>query len=247
MTTNKTTARIVGVLFLAATASYLSATLLIDSILNAPDYLTHVDQNSNLVVIGALLQFIDVAAVVGIVVLLYPILKRHSETVALGYVVARIFDGAGVVASGFCALSLVTLSQDYVQGGAPGASYFQELGTLLVAGSDTAYQTAMIALGLGSIPFCYLLYRTRLVPQYISVLGLIGYTALITTALLEVFGYSTGVVIFLYLPGALFEIIFPIWLIVKGFNPSTGASESANPDVGGSPGVREPAVAPSNG
>jgi hypothetical protein len=235
MMTSKTTARIVAVLFLAATASYLSGTLLIDSILNAPDYLSDVDQNSNLMIIGGLLQFVDVAAVVGIVVLLYPILKRHSETVALGYVVARIFDGAGVVASGFCALSLVTLSRQYVQAGAPDAPNLQELGTLLVASSDTAYQIAMIALGLGSIPLCYLLYRTKIIPQFISVLGLIGYAALISSALLEVFGYSTGVVIFLYLPGALFEIIFPIWLIVKGFKPSKDASEPASPNVASPP------------
>jgi Domain of unknown function (DUF4386) len=224
---NKTTARIVGVLFLAATATYLSGTLLIDSIVNAPDYLIHVYPNRTQVTIGALLQFIDVACVVGICVLLFPILRKHSEPVALGYVVARIFDGAGVVVRGFAALSLIALSQQYVQAGAPDASYFQELGTLLVAQYDLAFQIAMIALGLGSIPFCYLLYRSRLIPRSLAVLGLIAYAALLSSALLEVFGYSTGV-IFLYLPGAFLEIILPIWLIVKGFNPSALTSESAN-------------------
>jgi Domain of unknown function (DUF4386) len=87
-----------------------------------------------------------------------------------------------------------------------------------VAQSGLAFQVAMIALGLGSMPFCYLLYKTKLIPRYISVLGLIGYATLLTAALLEVFGYSTGLV--LYLPGALFEIVFPVWLIVKGFNLS---------------------------
>jgi hypothetical protein len=146
-------------------------------------------------------------------------LRQHSETVALGYVVARIFDGAGVVVRGFVALSLIALSQQYVQAGAPDASYFQELGTLLVAQYNLAFPIAMIALGVGSIPFCYLLYQSRLIPRSLAILGLIAYAALLTSALLEVFDYSTGVVI-LYLPGALFEIIFPIWLIVKGFNPS---------------------------
>jgi hypothetical protein len=224
---NKTTARIVGVLFIAATATYLSGTLLIDSILNAPDYLSDVYPNRTQVAIGALLQFIDVTCVIGICVLLFPILRKHSETVALGYVVARIFDGAGVVVRGFVALSLIALSQHYVQAGAPEASYFQELGTLLVAQYDLAFQIAMIALGLGSIPFCYLLYRSRLIPRSLAVLGLIAYAALLTSALLEVFGYSTGV-IFLYLPGAFFEVTFPIWLIVKGFNPPALASESAD-------------------
>jgi hypothetical protein len=245
--TSRTTARIVGLLFLAATASYLSGTLLIDSILDGPDSLSQVDRHSNLMVVGALLQFVDVAAVIGIVVLMYPILKRHSETVALGYVVARIFDGMGVVASGFCALTLIPLGANYVNSGAPADSYFHELGALLVAGSDTGYQIAMIALALGSIPFCYLLYRTRLIPRSISVLGLIGYAALMVSALLEVFDYSTGVVTFLYLPGALFEVVFPAWLIVKGFNPSPGGFRPPDGDVGDLTGVREPAVVPAQG
>ena len=86
----------------------------------------------------------------------------------------------------------------------------------------------MIALGLGSLPFCYLLYKSRLIPRWLSGLGFIGYVALLTSALLEVFGYSAGMT--LYLPGALFELIFPIWLIAKGFNLPSIASESAKID-----------------
>ncbi|NOU75564.1 DUF4386 family protein [Paenibacillus sp. LMG 31458] len=74
----------------------------------------------------------------------------------------------------------------------------------------------MIVLSLVSLLFCYLLYQSKLIPRLISVFGLIGYASLLTSALLEIFGYSPGM--FLFLPGALFEIILPIWLIVKGFN-----------------------------
>jgi hypothetical protein len=137
------------------------------------------------------------------------------------------------------------LSQEYVQAGAPDASYFQESGTPLVAQCGLAFQIALIALGLGSIPFCYLLYKSELIPRYISVLGFIGYLAVVIGASLELSGLNLYMLY--YVPGGLFELIFPIWLIVKGFNPSAIASLSANPDDGGWTGVRQPAVASQQG
>jgi hypothetical protein len=225
---NKTTARIVGSLILTATVTYIIGSGLIGSILDAPDYLRQVYQNSTQMVSGVLIMFVAATANVGIGVLLFSILRKHSEPVALGYVVTRIFDGAGVVVSGSFALLLIALSQGYVQAGAPDASYLQELGILLVAGSETAFVVTMIALGLGSIPFCYLLYRTRLIPRSIAVLGLIGYAALFIGSSLELFGLNLSMIH--YAPGGLFELIFPIWLIVKGFNSPTIAPESANAD-----------------
>ncbi len=97
-----------------------------------------------------------------------------------------------------------------------------------MAQSGLAFQIAMIALGLGSIPFCYLLYRSRLIPRLLAVLGLIGYAALLIGSSLELFGLNLYMIQFA--PGALFELIFPIWLIVKGFNSSTIPPEPANPE-----------------
>jgi hypothetical protein len=199
------------------------------SILNAPDYLRHVYSNSTQVVIGVLLQYVAAAGNVGIAVLLFPILKKHSETIALGYVVTRIFDGAGLVVSGIGTLSLIALSQETIQAGTQSASYSMTLGNLLVAGSDTAFVVTMIALGLGAMPFCYLLYRSRLIPRSMSVLGFIGYAALFIGSVLELFGLNLYMIH--YVPGGLFELIFPIWLIVKGFNPSAIVSELAKTDI----------------
>jgi Domain of unknown function (DUF4386) len=225
MDTNKTTARIVGSLILIATVTYLLGDALLQSILNAPDYLRQVYPNSTQVVIGVLLEFIDAAAVAAVGIMLFPILRKHNEAIALGYAGTRIIECLLLIVAGISSLALITLSQEYVQAGAPDASYFQELGTLLVAQSGLAFQIAMIALGLGSIPFCYLLYRSRLIPRSIAVLGLIGYAALFIGSSLELFGLNLSMIHFV--PGGLFELIFPIWLIVKGFNPSAIASESA--------------------
>jgi hypothetical protein len=235
MTTNeetnpyKWTARIVGALFLINTVTYTLGDGLEKSILNAPDYLLHVYSNSTEVVIGVLLQYVAAAGNVGIGVLLFPILRKFSEAIALGYVATRIFDGVGLVISGIGTLSLIALSQEAIQAGTQSASYSLTLGNLLVAGSDTVFVVTMIGLGLGAMPFCYLLYRSRLIPRSMSVLGFIGYAALFIGSSIELFGINLYMLHFV--PGGLFELILPIWLIVKGFNSSAFVSESAQADM----------------
>lgn len=216
MISNKKIARIVGVLFLVATAAYILGNGLIASILNDPDYLIHVYPNKTQVIIGMLLEFINSAAVVGIAIMLFPIIRKHNETIALGYVAFRVIEAMILIVGAISPLLLITLSQEYIEAGAPDASYFQTIGALAIKGKYLAFQVAMIVLSLYSLLFCYLLYQSKLIPRLISIFGLIGYASLLTSALLEIFGYSPG--IFLFLPGALFEIILPIWLIVKGFN-----------------------------
>jgi Domain of unknown function (DUF4386) len=225
----RTTARIVGALFLINTVTYTLGDGLEKSVLNAPDYLLNVYPNSTQMVIGVLLQYVAAAGNVVIGVLLFSILKKYSETIALGYVVTRIFDGAGLAVSGIATLSLITLSQQTIQVGTQSASYALTLGDLLVAGSHTAYLVTMVALGLGAMPFCYLLYRSRFIPRSMSVLGLIGYAALLTGSSLELFGLDLYMIH--YVPGGLFELIFPIWLIVKGFDSSAIEFEPAKTDL----------------
>ena len=222
MSTNKNVARIVGALFLIATITYLIGSGLIESIAGASNYLANVYPNRTRVILGVLLELVNSAAVLGIAVLLFPILRRHNETIALSYVGFRIMESVILTVAALGPLSLIRLSQEYIQAGTPDASYFQTLGALAMHGHDQAFQIALTFLGLGSLGFCYLLYQSKLIPRSISVLGLLGYAALLASALLEILGQSTGMI--LYAPGALFEIILPIWLIAKGFNSSAIAS-----------------------
>ncbi|WP_261300463.1 DUF4386 domain-containing protein [Paenibacillus andongensis] len=219
MNSNKKTARIAGVLFLAATAAYILGNGLIESVLNNPDYLIHVYPNRTKVIEGMLLEFINSAAVVGIAITLFPILKKHNETLALGYVSFRVIEAIILIVGAIIPLLLISLSKEYIETGAPDASYFQTIGTLAIKGKLLAFQLAMLVLGLYSLLFCYLFYQSKLIPRLLSVLGFIGYASLLTSALLEIFGYSAGMLLFL--PGALFEILLPLWLIVKGFKEKT--------------------------
>ncbi len=234
MNSYRKTAIIVGVLFLIAMGTSLLGINLLESILNAPDYLINVSANKTQVIIGALLEFICAIAVVGIAVMMFPILKKHNEALALGYVGARIIESVATFVAGISPLSLITLSQEFVKAGAPVASNFQTLGTLLLALRDWAGQLGMIAFILGALMYYYIFYQSKLIPRWLSVWGLIGVPFWLAVSLLIIFGSLTGTSVlatFLYLPIAVNEMVLAVWLIVKGFISSAIASLSAKTDI----------------
>jgi hypothetical protein len=230
MNTYRKTGIIVGVLFLTATVTGILADSLVGSILNAPDYLLNVYPNRTQVVIAVLISFILGLAVVGIAVLLFPILKKHNEPLALGYVSIRTAEFAILLVWSISPLLLITLSQEYIKAGDPDASNFQTLGAVLIALRHWAWRLVYILNGVLTLILAYLLYQSKLVPRPISVLGLIGGAVLLLGTALAMFGLidvDQGAGLLVVLPGGLFELILPIWLIVKGFNPSAIDPESA--------------------
>jgi len=232
MNSNRKIAIIVGVLFIIATvAGILSGVFFI---LDDPDYLTKASENENQVIIGALFMLIMGFAVAGIGIMMYPILKKHNEALALGYVGFRIIEGVLFIVYVIILLSLLTLSKEFVKAGAPDASHFQTLGTLLLEEQYWAYQMGTISFGLAAPMFYYLLYQLKLIPRFLSVWGLIGVPLWLAAGLLIMFGSlteSSVLVTLLYLPIAVNEMVLAVWLIVKGFNPSAIVSGSAKTDI----------------
>lgn len=212
---------IVGVLFITATAASIIAGLFIAPILDDPDYLNNVSANENRVLIGALLELIAAGAVVGTAVMLFPVFKKYNEGLALGYIGGRGIEGVIIIIGAIGALLLLTLSREYAAG-ASDTSYFQASGTLLKAVRDwTLLLGPMIVFSLNNLILNYMFYQSRLVPQWLSIWGLIGAPLILAAALLVMFGRTTQtspIVILLALPVALFEMVLAVWLIVKGFN-----------------------------
>jgi hypothetical protein len=228
MDSSKMTARIVGALFLTAMVTSLLGGGLLESILNAPDYLITVSANTTQVLIGMFLELINGIAVVGIGIMMFTILKQHSESIALGYVGFRIIESVFLIVAAIIPLLLMTLSQEYLNAGASDASYFQTLATLFIAArADVAGLLIPIFFSLGALLFYYLLYQSKLIPRFISVWGFIGVALILTLNLIEI-DFSIGMI--LALPIILNEIFLGIWLIVKGFNPSAIVSGSAKVD-----------------
>jgi hypothetical protein len=228
MNTNIKTARAVGALFLIAMVTSLVGGLWLESIITAPDYLTSVSAKAIQVITGVLLELINGIAVVSIGVLMFPIFKKHGESLALGYVVARIIEGVIIIAAVISPLALITLSQEYVASGAADASQLEASGTVFLAVRTVlAGQLLGIFFGLAALVFYYLLYRSKLVPRFISVWGLIAAALVLTWNLLETFGISVSFGMILALPIILNEIFLGIWLIIRGFSSPAVAPEPA--------------------
>jgi hypothetical protein len=213
---NGRTAVLVGALFLISTATFILSNALITPLLSSHDFLATVADHSQRMIAATLIGLIEGVATVGIALALYPILKRQHPALALGYAGMRIAElGIAAVGLGLGGLLLVTLSGTAANG-ATG-----ELGTVLVALRHWTIMLVYVYTAIGGVMLSYMLLRTRLVPRGFSVLGLIGYPALFLAAVLDMLGLVDtvgGVGLVGLVPGGLFELLLPIWLIVRGFN-----------------------------
>ena len=193
------------------------------------------------VLVGCFLEVIVALAGIGTAVTLYPVLKRQNEGAALGFVTARVLEGSMIFAGVASLLSLVTLRQHL--GGAAGVN----TAALVTTGaSHVAVYNATFLLGQSTMPAINalllgtLLYRSRLVPRALPVLGLIGAPLLLAADIATLFGgigqYSSLAAL-AALPVAAWELSLGIWLVVKGFNPSpiTAGMTAA----GGAPAYRD--------
>ena len=224
MNSNRKTAIIVGVLFITATVAYSLGVIFLDPILSGSDYLTKASENENKVILGAFLVLIDSVAVAGIGIMIYPILKKHNEALALGYAGARIAEGVLFIVNVIFILTLLTLSQEFVKAGAPDA--YQTLGTVLLSAGDWAFLFGFgIAFTLSALMLNSLLYQTKLIPRWLSGWGFVGAVLIWAYYLLQFF--TNNQVEILFIPIAVQEMVFAVWLIIKGFNSSAIDSESA--------------------
>lgn len=233
MNTYRRTAIIVGVFYIAATVAGILSKVFGPN-LGAPDYLANLSANENQVIIQALLEFTMAVLIAGIPVWMYPILKKHNKALALGHVVARLIEAVIFTVGAISLLTLLTLSQEFLKAGAPDASYFQTLGTLILAKGEWGGGVfSTIVFCLSALMFNYILYRSKLLPRWISGWGLIGAPLYLTSGFLPLFGYGTDSTIYILtnIPLGLQEMVLAVWLIVKGFNPSVIAPESAKTDV----------------
>ena len=229
MNSTKKISILVGVLFIFELVVHTLGSTPIESILDAPNYLIKLAVNTNLVMTGVLLEAICAACLLIIGAIMYPLLKRYNKTMALGYFGFRIVETVLVAGMLIVHLLLFALSQEYVKAGAPDASYFQTLGTLLNGAYLFILQIDIIFYSLGCLMLYGLLFKAKLVPRFISVWGLIAVVLSLTGLVVDMLGSNIGVVIYT-LPLGLCQVSLAIWLIIKGFNLSTIVSDSAKTD-----------------
>ena len=234
MNSNRKAAIIVGVLYIVATVAGVLSLAPLASLLDGPDILTNIAENENKLIMVAFLYLIMAVAVAGVAFMIYPVLKQNTDTeikegLALWYVGTRITEGATFVVGVLITLSLLSLSQEFIKAGSPDASYFQTGGTVLIAASNYAWMLGQSVFCIGVLMLNYLLYLSRRIPRWLSSWGFIGAPLMLVAGfLLLVDGDPNSLLsTVLYAPLALQEVVFAVWLIVKGFNPSAIDSRSA--------------------
>jgi Domain of unknown function (DUF4386) len=216
MNTYRTTARVVGVIYLAGFVVGLAGTGLIQSILGVPNYLSTVSAHSLMLAIGAILWLMACVGDAAHGVLMFPVLKPHSERLAIGYLASRIIDAVFLAVYVLFILIQIPLGSAYLKAVAPTTFSFQALSTVLIQASPYANDIGWIALGLAGVMLNYLFYRTKLVPRWIAVWGLVGYAIICCGTVSELMGSGLGLVS--ELPGGLWEVFMGVWLIARGFN-----------------------------
>jgi hypothetical protein len=207
----------IGVLYIIGTVGMVLGAVVTNAILSDPAYLAQIAAQPNQVAVGALLLLAAGLALALIPVVFWPIGKRYNETLAMGYVVFRgAIETVIYIAGVLCWLLLIALSKEPDAG--PLAGFVRTTETVMWD------QLLAIPFVLGALMFYVVLYRSRLVPRWLSTWGLVGAALYLVPPLGSMFGLSIGV---LMAPLAVQEMVMAVWLIAEGFNPSAVAAKAA--------------------
>ncbi|WJH35823.1 DUF4386 domain-containing protein [Paenibacillus sp. CC-CFT747] len=216
--------KIVGVLFILAAVSAVVGLILYDPLLNGPDYLIQGSAHSNEVVLGALMELLLVVSAVGTATTMFPLLRKYNETIALWHLCFRFMEAVVITVGIVSVLALLSLSREYTAAGAPDPAAFQASGTLLKALHDWTFLLGPnFFLGMNTIMYSYIFYRSGLVPRFIPILGMTGSALVVLCALLVMFGVIEQLSTWgglLAVPVAANEMILAVWLLAKGFRVS---------------------------
>jgi hypothetical protein len=210
--------RLIGALFLAGFVVYGVGFSLVNSVISAPDFLSTISARQTTLVIGAFLMLLNTVVDVGKGVLFFPILEKHGKRTALAYLSALLVQVVLLDIGVLCLLMIVPLGQF------SGQSWAEGLGSILTQSNTMAYQIGQATLAVGGIFMTSLLFRTRLIPRPLAALGVIGYAIHVAGAIAEIFGIHVSMI--LLIPGMIFELALPIWLIIKGFQPNVYAGHA---------------------
>jgi hypothetical protein len=232
MDPTRTTARIAGVLVIATFVTSIPAALwLYTSVLDDTGYILGAGADTR-VALGALLEVLLIIANVGTAVVLFPILRRQHEALALGYVTARLVECTFIAIGIVSLLGVVTVRRDLAGAAGADAASLVTAGRSLVAVHDWTFLLGpgfIVGVGNGLL-LGWLMYRSGLVPRGMALLGLIGGPLIIASGigvLLGAFEQGSAPQVIATAPEFVWELSLGIYLMVKGFKPSPITAPSA--------------------
>ena len=223
------TALVVGVLFVITYVTSIAAKFVFYApVLDDPGFIVGGGGADSTVLWGTVNELVLIIANIGTAVVLFPVLKPQSETLALGFVTARVMESVFIAVGILSMLTIVTLRQDYA-GADAGA--LTTVGDALVVLQEWTFNLGpgfVVGIGNGII-LGYLMYRSRLVPRGMAWLGLVGGPLIVLSGTAVVLGLieagSTWQIV-ATIPEFFWELSLGVYLIVKGFRPVplTGAT-----------------------
>ena len=214
---------VIATLFLLTAVTGSVAAIMLDPLLNASGSLAWVFPNKEAVALDAVLWSINNIGIVFIAVFAFPVLRKLDEALATGYLDCWIIEGTIMMVGIIATLLLIPLSQEFLKAGARQGSWFQTIGDVLKQAKFLGLSAVSLPiLGLGGLLFTWMLFRFRLVPRFIAVVGLIGYALVFFGGIAGWFGLvdvapgGNGTLLAPFV--AAFEIILlPFWLLFRGF------------------------------
>ena len=232
MSSGRKTAVVAGVFFIVAAVAAVIGLALYGPVLHDTHYVLRTSGGDGRVLAGAICEI-----VIGTAVTLYPVVRREHEGLAIGYVAGRTVEALVIITGIISLLSVVTLRQDLA--GTPGADpgALVTVSHALVAVHDWTFLAGPgMAIGVNTLLLATLMYRSRLIPRAIAIIGLAGGPLVFLSA----FGVLLGAWPQLSLAGSLpalpvavWEMSLAVWMIAKGFrrSPATvGVRPAADPD-----------------
>ena len=222
-----------GVLYVLTFVFSIPAYFLYEPVLKDPGYIVGTGGADTRIIAGALLELLTALAGIGTAVAVYPVIRRQSEALSLGFVTTRLYEAAVMVMGVIALLAVVSIRQSGAAVGADEGSLIAVGQTLVAIRDHTARLGPGLAPALNALCFGYVLYKSRLVPRVIPALGLVGAPLLLVSVTARIFGVlgdQSDVAALLLPPIFFWELSVGLWMTFKGFNPSALTALGFGPD-----------------
>ena len=217
---NKANAKLTGWFFIIAAISSIIGLKLYDPILNDNNFLLSANNNYSQIIFGAINELILCVTATGTGIMLFPLLKRYNERIALGYFSFRLLEVVFIMIGTVSVLTALTVSEHYTDGLISNKDNAQNLMLTFIGLHKWTFMLGPnFMLAINTFLYSYVFIKTDILPKNLSRLGILASFLIMTAAILEMFGIIQQISIWgilLALPIALYEMTLAVWLLVKG-------------------------------
>lgn len=222
MKSNRNSATLAGIFYIIAAVAAMTGRILYGTILTDPEYIIKGTAHESQVLWGAFFEILTAFAVIGTPVALYPVLRKYNETMAVASVAFRMLEATMIIVGILSLLTIVTLSHGFASEVNPDTASYILTGKALLAFQNWTFAFGPnIALGPSTFMIGLMLYKSKLVPRTISIMGIVGGPLILACGVLVMFGAFPQTSLWgglLAIPVFLYEMSLAIRLLSRGFN-----------------------------